>query len=63
MYSNLIIGQNLTTKLVVALLNIFLLEVNFDKSIIGLHFLLTLRSIVISSKNYNFWLFKIMHNI
>ena len=36
------IGQNLATKLVLALgykLNIFLLEVNFDKFTIGLHFL------------------------
>ena len=37
------IGQNLATKLVLALgykLNIFLLEVNFDKFTIGLHLLL-----------------------
>ena len=32
-------GQSLTTKFVVTLLNIFLLEVNFDKSTIRLHFL------------------------
>ena len=35
------IGQSLITKLVVAtLLNIFLLEMSFDKSTIGLHLLL-----------------------
>ena len=39
-----IIGQNLATRLVVVLyyttiLNIFLLEMNFDKSTIGLHIL------------------------
>ena len=37
-----VIGQNLATRLVVVLyyttiLNIFLLEMNFDKSTIGLH--------------------------
>ena len=34
------LGQSLGSKLVVTLFNIFLLEVNFDKSTIGLHFLL-----------------------
>ena len=36
----LLYEQSLATKLVVALLNIFLFEVNFDKSTIGLHIFL-----------------------
>ena len=35
------LGQNLVTKLVITLLNIFLLEVNFNKSTIRLHPLFT----------------------
>ena len=43
--NTIVLGQNLATKLIVALnyttlLNIFLLKVNFDKSIIGLYLFL-----------------------
>ena len=34
------VGQNLVTKLVTILFNIFLLDVDFDKSTIGLHLIL-----------------------
>ena len=42
MYSNLIIGQNLTTKLVVALLNKINIIIYFENLIIELHVLYTL---------------------
>ena len=58
------VGQNLVTKLVTILFNIFLLEVDFDKSTIRLHlvlissiftkFLENKRSIVMLSINCKF---------
>ena len=58
------VGQNLVTKLITILFNIFLLEVDFDKSTIRLHlvlissiltkFLENKRSIVMLSINCKF---------
>ena len=58
------VGQNLVTKLITILFNIFLLEVDFDKSTIRLHlvlissilakFLENKRSIVMLSTNCKF---------